>query len=506
MQPARKQATVTHMSDAATLSKEDVLLYRQLPSNTEAEQALLGAILVNNEALHHIGDRLRPEHFLEPVHARIFEAILTFHDKGQIATPVTLKHYFDSDESLRELGGGSYLAKMAGAAIHVLNIRDYSSVIYDLSLKRQLIQIGEHIVNTAYDQKLNEEAMTQIERAEQELFLLSESGDTEGAFKALKFSLQGAVSRAEELFESSGTLPGVDTGLTDMNDLTGGMQNSDLIILAGRPSMGKTALATTIAFNACKTFVREAEEKNIPVKDRKSVGFFSLEMSGEQLATRLLSAACKINAAKMLRGQLSREEFDLLIQQQHALQNMPFYIDDTPALSIAALRARARRLKRVHNLGFLVVDYLQLVRPSSTRGDNRVQEVSEITQGLKAIAKELNIPVMALSQLSRAVESRDDKRPMLSDLRESGSIEQDADVVMFVFREEYYVGRREPDIEKEEEYRKWQEDMERVLNVAEVIVAKHRNGPIGTARMFFDGSLARFADLENARAYSVLPE
>lgn len=469
--------------------------YRQPPSNVEAEQALLGALLTNNENLSRLGDNIRAEHFYEPVHQRIFEAILKFHDRGQIASPVNLKHYFDQDESLTDIGGGQYLVKLAASSMHVLNVRDYADTIYDLALKRDLIGIGEDVVNTAYAQDIDAGADKQIEQAEQRLFeLAAEGGDSKG-FQPIRKSVVEAVHRAENAFKNSGRIVGVDTGLTDLNEMLGGLQNSDLLILAGRPSMGKTALATNIAYSAAKFFADEAKKEGKDVQ-AKSVGFFSLEMAGEQLATRLLASACGFPSHKMLHGHISHDEFNILVKQSSEMSQLPMHIDDTPALSISSLRTRARRLKRTHNLGLIVIDYLQLVRPSSSRSqDNRVQEVSEITQGMKAIAKELNVPVMALSQLSRAVEQREDKRPMLSDLRESGSIEQDADVVMFIFREEYYIARSMPSPTDEAKMSTWQAEMDRVMNVAEVIVAKHRNGPVGNVRLHFNPNVTQFKDL-----------
>jgi replicative DNA helicase len=476
--------------------KQDAeLTYRESPANVEAEQALLGALLVNNDALQHIGDRLRPEHFHEPLHGRVFDAIQKFNDKGQIANPVTLKHFFDQDAALTDLGGGTYLAKLAASAVTVINISDYSHTIYDLALKRQLIGIGEEMVNTAYQHQIEEPAVTQIETAEQKLFNLSSEGTGEGGFIALRQSLVGAIKHAEFALKHDGVV-GLTTGLLELDKTLGGLQRSDLLILAGRPSMGKTALATNIAYNACLSLYKEAQAKNIPVKEVGSVGFFSLEMSSEQLATRLLASASGFDSSHIFDGRISSEDFTGLVQASNSLSQMPFFIDDTPALSIAALRSRARRLKRMHNLKLLVVDYLQLVRASASLAmNNRVQEVSEITQGLKAIAKELDIPVLALSQLSRQVEQRPDKRPQLSDLRESGSIEQDADVVMFIYREEYYKSREEPSMAKAEEYAKWQGEMSGVHNLAEVIIAKHRKGPIGTARLHFEGRLTQFSNL-----------
>ncbi|MBV8938380.1 MAG: replicative DNA helicase, partial [Alphaproteobacteria bacterium] len=396
------------------------------------------------------------------------------------------------------------LVKLAAAAIHVINIGDFSAMIHDLAIKRRLIELGEEVVNTAYSPHMDFPAERQIESAEQKLFHLAVEGDHNKDFRALRHSITDAIQRAERALQNASHISGVDTGLADLNDMLGGLQASDLVILAGRPSMGKTALATNIAHNAAQAFAAQTKAQGLTAREGKSVGFFSLEMSSEQLATRLLAAACKFPSQKMTRGTITQDEFNTLVRVSAELGQLPFHIDDTPALSIAALRSRARRLKRVHNMGLLVVDYLQLVRPASNRPqDGRVQEVSEITQGLKAIAKELNVPVVALSQLSRAVESREDKRPLLSDLRESGSIEQDADVVMFIFREEYYISRQMPSQDDEAKMAKWQEDMERVLNVAEVIVAKHRNGPIGTVRLRFDSNLTQFSDLAKSGHYQL---
>lgn len=467
--------------------------FRQPPSAMEAEQALLGAILVNNDAMHHIGSLIRPEHFYAPVHQRIFAAVQGFFDKGLIASPITLKHHFDQDEGLKELGGGQYLARLAAAAGVVINVQDYSNLICDLAHKRSLISIGEDVVNIAYKSDLDLPATQQIEQAEQKLFHLASEGSAEGSFKQIKYSMIEAIERVEHAYRNNDRILGVPTKLADLDKLLGGLHKSDLIILAGRPSMGKTALATTIAHYAAEYFHQEWQ-KDQSAK-QQSVGFFSLEMSSEQLASRLLSGATNLNSGKLRKGDLTADEFAVLVKESNQLSQLPFHIDDTPALTIAALRARARRLKRVHNMGLLVVDYLQLVRGSTPNPQgNRVQEVSEITQGLKAIAKELDIPVLALSQLSRAVEQRDDKRPQLSDLRESGSIEQDSDVVMFVFREEYYHMRKEPRRDTPE-HTAWQAEGEKIFGLAEIIVAKHRNGPIGNVSLSFQSNTTKFSDL-----------
>ena len=466
--------------------------YRQPPPNMEAEQALLGAVLVSNHALNQMNDQLLPEHFYEPVHQRIFEAIRKMHDRGLIANPVTLKHFFEQDEALADIGGSQYLAKLAGAAVTIINLSDYSQTILDLALKRALITIGEEVVNNAFDHKVDLGAEAQIEAAEQSLFNLASEGMSSKSFKPLRSSIAASIRRAELAFKNRESVTGVPSQLVDLDRLLGGFQNSDLIILAGRPSMGKTALATNIAFNACRAFMDVAQREGH--HSPQSGGFFSLERSAEQLASRLLSDACGVSSSKFRRGDMNNDEFATIVKSSHEVSSLPFFIDDTPALSISAVRTRARRLKRINNLGLLVVDYLQLLRGSSSGKEmNRVQEISEITQGLKAIAKELDIPVIALSQLSRAVEQRDDKRPQLSDLRESGSIEQDADVVMFVFREEYYLSRKMPR-EDSAEFTTWQAEMEKVHGQAEVIIAKQRHGPIGNVVLSFESEFTRFGN------------
>ena len=463
---------------------------REAPHNLEAEQALLGAILANNEALNHVGSSLADDDFYALIHQRIYKAIQQFNNKGLIANPVTLKHHFSGQEGVDD----QYLARLVGSATSIINISDYAQIIRDLALRRRLISVGEVAVNRAFNPQAEESGIAQVEMTEQELFRLATEGDSEGGFRALKDSLQEALVRTEKAFQNSGDVVGVSTGLADLNKMFGGLHPSDLLILAGRPSMGKTALATNIAFNAAKALAYEDRDALSRGEKPRSVGFFSLEMSGEQLAMRMLATEAEISSHKLQRGDLTQEEFQRLIERSQEIQSLPFHIDDTPALSISALRSRARRLKRVHNVAALVIDYLQLVRPSSSNSQaNRVQEVSEITQGLKAVAKELNIPVIALSQLSRAVEQREDKRPQLADLRESGSIEQDADIVMFVYREEYYLGRTEPRADSPE-HAAWMEKMEKVHGLGEVIVAKHRNGPIGNVTLAFKGEFTKFSD------------
>ncbi|MCD8496952.1 MAG: replicative DNA helicase [Alphaproteobacteria bacterium] len=468
--------------------------YRSLPHNVEAEQGLLGALLVDNRGMEKVGDFLKPQHFFTPVHARIYESIFTLIDRGQNASPVTLKGYFENDPELETLGGAGYLADLAASVVSVVNTEDYGRTIYELHLRRELITLGEDVVNEAFEHDLDRTASDTIETAESRLFTLAESGDSRAAFTTLRDSVLVAIDLAEKAFKTQGNVTGVTTGLTDMDKKLGGLQNSDLLILAARPSMGKTSLAVNIAFNAAKRYAETGG------KEGGIVGFFSLEMSADQLATRILADQSGISGDAIRKGNIKQEDFRKFVEASHTLSQVPLYIDDTPALSIGAVRTKARRLKRQHGLGLLVVDYLQLLRGNGSRqsAENRVLEVSEITRGLKAIAKELNIPVVALSQLSRAVEQREDKRPQLSDLRESGSIEQDADVVMFIYREEYYLSRTEPEVGTEK-HLEWQERMAKAHNIAETIVAKQRHGPIGTVKLFFDPNLTRFSDLDPGR-------
>lgn len=470
--------------------------YRTPPHNEEAEQALLGAILVNNKSYEKVGEFLRPEHFYDPLHQRIFASIVKMMDQGQIADPVTLRPYFENDPDAGDRGG--YLAELAAGSITVINAGDYGHTIHDMFLRRQLIEVGSDMVNEAFRHDLDITAITQIEEAEKQLFELASTGDVKGGFVPFIDSVKLAIETAEVAYRRSSHVTGVTTGLIDVDRKLGGLHGSDLIILAGRPSMGKTALATNIAFASAKAHMRSNGEEGAPV------GFFSLEMSAEQLATRILADEAQVPGDKIRRGEIKDTDFPRFVQASQELARVPFFVDDTPALSVAAVRTRARRLKRTHGLGMLVVDYLQLLRGSSIRGsENRVQEISEITRGLKAIAKELHIPVIALSQLSRAVELREDKRPQLADLRESGSIEQDADVVMFVFREQYYLERAEPSRRPEEgddkfndRYQRWQQRLGEVHNTAEVIIAKQRHGPIGSVRLYFDGQFTKFGDLD----------
>ncbi|MCF8495334.1 MAG: replicative DNA helicase [Alphaproteobacteria bacterium] len=475
-------------------TEKETAKYRILPHNMEAEQSVLGALLVDNRALEKVGDFLKSDHFFLAAHARIFDAIVKMVDRGQNASPVTLKTYFEQDEDLKDVGGAEYLVDLAASVISVVNVKDYAQTVYDLFLRRELIALGEDVVNESFTHDLDRSSQDTIEKAEARLFDLGETGEVKGNFATLRDSVLTAIGLAEKAYKTQGHVTGVTTGLTDMDKKLGGCQNSDLLILAGRPSMGKTALATNMAFNAA---LRYAETGGA---EGAIVGFFSLEMSADQLATRILADRSGISGDAIRKGQVKQEDFRKFVEASQQLSQVPLYIDDTPALSIGAVRTRARRLKRQHGLGMLVIDYLQLLRGTGSKQgmDNRVQEVSEITRGLKAIAKELAIPVLALSQLSRQVEQREDKRPMLSDLRESGSIEQDADIVMFVYREEYYLSRAEPEVGTEK-HMKWQESMDRAHNIGECIISKNRHGSIGPVRMHFNANLTRFSDLDPGR-------
>ena len=466
-----------------------------MPHSVEAEQQLLGAILTNNEIYDRVAGIIGPQHFYDPVHARIFEIAAARIARNALASPVTLKAFMEDDEGLKELGGPAYLARLAGAAISAFAARDYAQLIHDLAIRRELIRLGHDIADRAARVELSSEPREQIVEAEQALYKLSEQGKAEGGFQSFLKAVTDAVNVANAAYQRDGGLAGISTGLIDMDRKLGGLHRSDLLILAGRPAMGKTSLATNIAFNVARAYRRGTlPDGSEGAVEGGVVGFFSLEMSAEQLAARILSEAAEIPSENIRRGDMTEAEFRRFVDAAKALESCPLYIDDTPALPISQLAARARRLKRTHGLDLLIVDYLQLVRPAQAR-DSRVNEVSEITQGLKAIAKELDIPVLALSQLSRQVEAREDKRPQLADLRESGSIEQDADVVMFVFREEYYAEREKPSDDKLDAIAAWQERMERLHGKAEVIIGKQRHGPIGTVELSFEGRFTRFGNL-----------
>jgi replicative DNA helicase len=479
-------------------------LYRAAPHNTEAEQALLGAILVNNSTYHRVSELLQPEHFYNPAHQRIYAAITKLIERGQIADPAQLKNYFEQDEGLADIGGAQYLGRLAASVVTIINAADYGRTIYDCHLRRQLIEIGTATVNDAYEHDIDLEARQLLEIAEKKLFDLATMGSADGGFQPFVQALRSATQQAEQAYKRSGKTTGLSTGFADIDQLLGGLHPSDLIIIAGRPSMGKSALASNMAFAAARAYrAGRGPTGEIVAEDGGVVGFFSLEMSAEQLATRILSEESGVSSDKIRRGEVAREEFDAFVQAAMQLESVPLYLDDTPALTISALRTRARRLKRQHGLQLICVDYLQLLQATPKPGSeqNRVQEVSEITRGLKALAKELGVPVVALAQLSRAVEQREDKRPMLSDLRESGSIEQDADVVMFIYREEYYLGRAEPSRRPEESEEKfnqrhadWWQRLQEVAGTGEVIIAKQRHGPIGKVTLKFDGATTKFSD------------
>ncbi len=464
-------------------------------SNLEAEQSLLGTIILNNEYLSRVLEFLLPEHFYEPAHQKIYTQIIHNVEKVSIvANQITLKQFFENDENIKAIGGAKYLSTLLATASGIFDIADYGRIIYDLALKRKLVMIGEDVVNRVYKTENNLSAQEQIEQAEANLFDLAEKGGNgKSDFRNISFSIKETLDKTLLARKRDSHISGVSTGFTDLDKMLSGLQQSDLFILAGRPSMGKTAIAINIAVNACKFLNPDLDDK----KNLKAVGFFSLEMSSDQLASRILSMECSINATKFRTGQLSENEWEVVATRSAEIAKMPFFIDDTPALSISAIRTRARRMLRKNNLGLLVIDYLQLIRGSSSRSaENRVQEVSEITQGLKAIAKELNIPVIALSQLSRAVEQREDKRPQLSDLRESGSIEQDADVVAFIYRDSYYKERTRPPENEVDKFQKWKNEMQQVAHKAEFIIAKQRNGPVGSVELFFDAEFTRFGNLD----------
>lgn len=476
---------------------EDEPLYKEIPHNLEAEQALIGAILVNNDTLEKVQDFLLPEHFANVGHEKIFDACRKMIEKGQLVSPVTLKPYFEKEETLADVGGAKYLAKLAASAITIINAPDYGLLIYDLAVRRQLIELGTNIVNNAYEHKVEETSKDQIEEAEKHLYSLAETGITEGGFKSFTRSTTDAITMIEAAYKRDGKLAGITTGFKSINDHIGGLHKSDLMILAGRPAMGKTALATNIAFNAAQMYKNEIA-MGVPVSETKGavVGFFSLEMAADQLASRILAEQAGLSSQAMRQGQINKDEFYNLCRVSQELEELPLFIDDTPQLTIGTLRTRARRLQRQHGLGLVVVDYLQLLRGTGSGGrgpENRVQEVSEITRGLKALAKELEIPVLALSQLSRTIESRDNKRPILSDLRESGSIEQDADMVTFVYRPEYYHNQKEPD-QGTSEHAIWMEEGESLMGLAEFIIGKQRHGPTGIIRLHFTPETTKFSD------------
>ncbi|MBN9244433.1 MAG: replicative DNA helicase [Mesorhizobium sp.] len=471
-------------------------LYREAPNNIEAEQALLGALLVNNDAFYRVSDFLKGSHFYEPLHRRIFEVATDFVRMGKVANPVTLKNFLPADEKVGDMTVSQYLARLAAEAVTVINAADYGRAIYDLATRRALITVGEDMVNIAYDAPVDMAPAEQIEDAERRLFELAETGRYDGGFQSFSDAIKIAIDMASAAYMRDGHLSGIATGLRDLDSRMGGLQPSDLVVLAGRPGMGKTSLATNIAFNIAHAYEpAQQADGSFKAANGGVVGFFSLEMSAEQLATRIISEQAEVASSKIRRGDLTEADFEKLVGCTQMLQKIPLFIDSTGGISIAQLAARARRLKRQRGLDLIVIDYIQLMTGSSKRAnENRVQEITEITTGLKALAKELGVPIVALSQLSRQVESRDDKRPQLSDLRESGSIEQDADVVLFVYRDEYYLKNKEPE-RGTPEHVQWEDKFREVQGKAEVIIGKQRHGPTGTVPLGFQGEFTRFFDL-----------
>ena len=479
----------------------------KLPKNIEAEQALIGAILANNKAFEKISEFLLPKHFADPIHAKIFEVISNIINHERSADVITLKNYFEQQGTLNDVGGINYLIKLADSASPMTNVEYYGQFIYDKYLRRELIDTGYQIVNNALTESTELGATEQIEEAEQHLFNLADQGSAQGDFIDFANALNSSINYIEHAYQREDKLAGLPTSFEKLDKRLGGLTKSNLIIIAGRPAMGKTALATNIAYNVADFMSRE---KSIDKKD-KGVAFFSLEMSSDELALRVLSTVTQTPGQNMRTGEINNAEFTRIAAAVRELENIPLYIDDTPGLTINAIRTRARRLKRTKGLGLIVIDYIQLITGTSKRGEaNRVQELSEISRGLKILAKELDVPVIALSQLNRGVESRDDKRPKLSDLRESGSIEQDADVVMFVFRENYYIHNEEPKQKQNEtqehflqRIEDWKKRDRETANLAEIIIDKQRHGPTGTVKLFWNGQYAQFSNLANEEA---LPE
>jgi len=462
---------------------------KQMPCNIEAEQAVIGSILVSNDIYDEISPIVDAQKFFDPIHVKIFETIENLISKGLLANPITLKNHFENNEGLKELGGQEYLIKITKFSTSIKQAIDYAGIIQEMHVRRELIKISESVLDqasSATDLSTSGEEM--IQNAEKSLFDLAERGHFNQSFMKFERALKQTIEMAKSAYQNEEGIVGVPTGLTDLDNKLGGMHKQDLVIIAGRPSMGKTALATNIAFHAAK---------NIEKKGSKStVAFFSLEMSSEQLSTRILSEQSRIRSNDIRRGKVSETEFEKFIETSKNIFELPLYIDETPAITIAAISNRSRRIKRLFGLELIVVDYIQLMRSSGSKEYNRVQEISEITQGLKALAKELDVPVLALSQLSRAVEQRDDKKPQLADLRESGSIEQDADVVMFVFRESYYLERKEPTLGSIE-HAEWRQKMDEISSLAEIMISKQRHGPTGNVRVEFEAMYTKFKNLEN---------
>jgi len=460
----------------------------QIPKNIEAEQTILGSLLVNNEIFDEISDKIDDNYFYDPIHKKIYKTISNLISKGLLANPVTIKNFFNSNEELLEIGGVDYLLKLTNVSTTKNQIKYYSELLSDLYIRRQLINISEETLEDSKNKNLEISGTNILENTERKLFEIAERGEFQRSFIAFKDALKETIDMATAAYKNDQGIVGVPSGLSDLDDRLGGLHKQDLIIIAGRPSMGKTALATNIAFNAAQ---------NINKQDYKSsVAFFSLEMSSEQLSTRILAEQSRIKSNDIRRGKINQEDFEKFIEASKNLENLPLHIDDTPAINISALSNRARRLKRKQGLDLIVIDYIQLMKSSGYRNEGRVLEIAEITQGLKALAKELDVPVLALSQLSRQVEHREDKKPQLADLRESGSIEQDADVVMFVFREQYYLEKQEPKLGTAEHV-EWQEKMNQVHNQAEIIIGKQRHGPTGLIKLEFESAFTKFKDATN---------
>ena len=460
----------------------------QIPKNIEAEQTILGSILENNELFDEITDEINESYFYDSIHQKIYKVISNLISKGLLANPVTIKNFFNNNEELIEIGGLEYLLKLTKVSTTKNQIRHYSKLLSDLYIRRQLIKISEETLEDSKNKELEITGTNILENTERKLFEIAERGEFQRSFVTFKDALKETIDMATAAYKNDQGIVGVPSGLTDLDDRLGGLHKQDLIIIAGRPSMGKTALATNIAFNAAE---------NIQKKNKKtSVAFFSLEMSSEQLSTRILAEQSRIKSNDIRRGKINQEDFEKFIEASKNLENLPLHIDDTPAITISALSNRARRLKRKQGLDLIVIDYIQLMKSSGYRNEGRVLEIAEITQGLKALAKELDVPVLALSQLSRQVEQREDKKPQLADLRESGSIEQDADVVMFVFREQYYLEKQEPKLGTAEHV-EWQEKMNQVHNQAEIIIGKQRHGPTGLIKLEFESAFTKFKDASN---------
>jgi len=471
------------MDNSLTLVKDT---FKELPNNIEAEQAVIGSILVTNEIFDEINTIIESSNFFDPMHQKIYGAIENLIYKGMLANPITLKNYFEDEKD--ELDVPEYLVKITKFSTSVRQTIEYSKIIYDMFVRRELIKISEETIDTAKINDLNTNGQNIIEKSERLLFDLAEKGSFNSSLVKFDSAMKQTIEMASAAYKNEGGIVGVPTGLRDLDDKLGGLHQSDLIIIAGRPSMGKTSLATNIAFNAAKN-IQDTGKKS-------SIVFFSLEMSSEQLSTRILSEQARIGSNDIRRGRISNEQFDQFLETSKNISELPLFIDETPAINIAAMSNRARRIKRLHGLDMIVVDYIQLMKGTSSNKDGRVQEISQITQGLKAIAKELAIPVLALSQLSRQVEQRDDHKPQLADLRESGSIEQDADVVMFVYREGYYLQRKEPR-EATVEHAEWQAKMNEVSHLAEIIIGKQRHGPIGKVTLEFEERFTKFKDTQN---------